>query len=166
MSWGAQVLLALLLCRGLAGGLWHMEQSSGGGQAADRPASCSPPSNKSLRKAARAGRVTGDQLCEALNRADLPALPGTPAERKKILGRQAALSCDQTIGIGFDLGGGNATAAPGGIARTLVVAPDTKDSGGSYEVAVWRQDGGLPDDAALLRGAEKVLPAVPGRDGS
>ncbi|POX54288.1 hypothetical protein C3489_14220 [Streptomyces sp. Ru71] len=219
MNWGAQVLLALVLCGGLAGGLWYMGQSSGSGQAADKPASCSESDKKALTKPARARHVTGDQLCEALNRADLPALLGTPAEhaqtaygsdssvksaggteiatpeatvdlttysvklsasydhmtvdqfaglegpraeRKTILGHRAVLYSDQTIKIGFNLGGGDATTAPGGIARTLVIAPDAKDSGGSYEVALWRQDGGLPDDAALLRVAEQVLPAVPG----
>ena len=29
------------------------------------------------------------------------------------------------------------------------------------EVTLWRADGGVPDDAVLLRVAEKVLPTVP-----
>ncbi|MEV0979232.1 DUF6215 domain-containing protein [Streptomyces sp. NPDC049915] len=139
-----------------------------------------------MRKPARAGRVTGDQLCEALNRADLSALLGTPAEhaqtasgsdssvkpaggtetdtpeatvdlttysvrlsasydrmtvdqfarlegqraeRKTILGRQAVLYSDQTIRIGFDLGGGNATTAPGGIARRRSCPPSPAGTG-------------------------------------
>jgi hypothetical protein len=220
MNWGAQVLLALALCGALAGGLWYLGRGSGGEQAADRPASCSPSGKKkALKGPAQAGHVTGDQLCRALNRADLPTLLGTPAEhaqtaygndssvkpaggteidtpgatvdlttysvqlsasydrmtvdqfarlegaraeRKTVAGHRAVLYSDQTFKIGFQLGGGKTTTAPGGIARTLVVAPDAEDSGGSYEVAVWRQDGGLPDDAALLRVAERVLPALPG----
>ena len=43
-----------------------------------------------------------------------------------------------------------------------MVAQDPKDGGGSYEIAVWRQDAVVPDDAALLRVAEKVLPTIPG----
>jgi hypothetical protein len=42
------------------------------------------------------------------------------------------------------------------------VARDANDSGGSFELALWRTDGGVPDDAVLLRVAEKVLPTVPG----
>ncbi|WP_328891535.1 hypothetical protein [Streptomyces sp. NBC_00316] len=42
------------------------------------------------------------------------------------------------------------------------MAQDAKDSGGSFEVTLWRADGGVPDDAVLLRAAEKVLPTVPG----
>ncbi|MFD4624495.1 hypothetical protein [Streptomyces sp. NPDC058475] len=33
---------------------------------------------------------------------------------------------------------------------------------GSFEVVIWRQDEVPPDDAALLRVAEQVLPTVPG----
>ncbi|MFC6981855.1 hypothetical protein [Streptomyces cirratus] len=47
-------------------------------------------------------------------------------------------------------------------ARVLSVATDGKDQGDSFEMSVWRTDGGLLDDAALLRVAEKVLPALPG----
>ncbi|MFD2118764.1 hypothetical protein ACFSNO_03330 [Streptomyces cirratus] len=42
------------------------------------------------------------------------------------------------------------------------MATDGKDQGDSFEMSVWRTDGGLLDDAALLRVAEKVLPALPG----
>ncbi|WP_405629683.1 hypothetical protein [Streptomyces sp. NBC_00016] len=41
-------------------------------------------------------------------------------------------------------------------------SPRTKDGGGSYELAIWRQDNVRPDDAALLSIAQKVLPAIPG----
>jgi hypothetical protein len=43
-----------------------------------------------------------------------------------------------------------------------VVAQNAKDGGGSFEIAVWRQDAMPPDDAALLRVAEEVLPRIPG----
>ncbi|WP_159030594.1 MULTISPECIES: hypothetical protein [Streptomyces] len=33
---------------------------------------------------------------------------------------------------------------------------------GSLDVTLWRVDGVVPDDAVLLRVAEKVLPTVPG----
>ncbi|WP_329453127.1 hypothetical protein OG894_03755 [Streptomyces sp. NBC_01724] len=42
------------------------------------------------------------------------------------------------------------------------MARDAKDSGGSFEVVLWRADGVVPDEAVLLRVAEKVLPTVPG----
>jgi hypothetical protein len=47
-----------------------------------------------------------------------------------------------------------------------MVAGDEKDGGASYELVIWRQDGVTPDDAALFRVAEQVLPTVPGWTGS
>ncbi|WND39148.1 DUF6215 domain-containing protein [Streptomyces sp. BB1-1-1] len=87
-------------------------------------------------------------------------LLGETAQAKKVLGRAAALYSNRTIPISF--GGDGADAGPGGIARSLLVARDAKDSGGSYELSVWREDGMPPDDAMVLRVAERVLPTVPG----
>ncbi len=84
------------------------------------------------------------------------------AEPKTVLGHGAVLYSSRTIAFSFDLGGGKSDAGPGGIARALVVAPDTEDGGGSYELAIWRQDDVRPDDTALLSIAQKVLPAIPG----
>ncbi|MFI8519118.1 DUF6215 domain-containing protein [Streptomyces sp. NPDC085481] len=88
---------------------------------------------------------------------------GNTAEPTKVLGREAVFYSDRTIALKISLGGGGkGEAGPGGIARHLLVAKDPKDGGGSYEIVIWRQDQGVPDDAALLRVAERVLPTIPG----
>ncbi|WP_329217097.1 DUF6215 domain-containing protein [Streptomyces sp. NBC_01485] len=214
----AQAIAALVVVGALGGGLYVIQKNEA--KAADKPATCSPDEeDKKADKAAKAAhRVSGTQLCTALNRADLPTLLGTPQEhaltayasdgsvesaggaktptpegnvqldtytvklsrsyddlpvagledllndgaKKTILGHPAVLYSGQTFAIQFNLGGGKSETGPGGIARTLIVAPDTKDGGGSYELAIWRQDSVPPDDAALLRVAAKVLPAIPG----
>ncbi|MFH9857904.1 DUF6215 domain-containing protein [Streptomyces sp. NPDC017202] len=172
--------------------------------------------------------VTGDQLCQALNRSDLAKLLGTPAEiatsasgsnntaaltdgkvaepeaqvafdtytvnlsatyndlstaqyvklvkiagdedeknlkTLTVLGRPAFLSSEHTMKFEFSLGseGSSAPMQQGPLARTLSVALDGKDRGGSYDITVWSESGALPTDQALLDIAEKVLPAIPGR---
>jgi hypothetical protein len=96
--------------------------------------------------------------------ADMAGFLGTGAERKTVLGHPAVVYSDRTIALSFNLGSGKgkADSGPGGIARSLLVARDAKDGGGYYEVSIWRQDFAAPDDAALFRVAEKVLPTVPG----
>jgi hypothetical protein len=84
------------------------------------------------------------------------------ATQRTVLGRPAVLYSDRTIRINFRLDGGDAESGTGVPLRSLMVAQDTKDSGGSFDVTLWRADGMVPDDAVLLRVAEKVLPAVPG----
>ncbi|MCX4987989.1 MULTISPECIES: DUF6215 domain-containing protein [unclassified Streptomyces] len=210
---GAQAVSAVLMVALVAAGIWLLAQvlpQSGG--AAGEPATCSKEDNRRPAK-----YVSGTQLCEALNREDLPAMLGTPdehaetasgsggyftvagetrvaspeanvtltsysvklsatydrlsvadwtdllgtsAEPRTILGHPAVLYSDRTIAITF--GSDQSDAGPGGIARRLVVAQDAKDGGGAFEVAIWRQDDVTPDDAALLRVAEAVLPTVPG----
>lgn len=212
MSAAAQAITAVVVVGALAGGMWTIARADARSSGERGPATCSttdeaPPSK----------RVSGMQLCTALNRPDLPELLETPeepaqnaygndgsteladgrkiptpeatvrfetytvklsasyddlsvagtadllgeaAQAKKILGRAAALYSNPTIAISF--GGDKADAGPGGIARSLLVARDAKDSGGSYELSVWREDGMPPDDAMVLRVAERVLPAVPG----
>src|SRR5256885_2255596 len=75
---------------------------------------------------------------------------GATAEQKTLLGHQAVLYSDRTIALKFRLGGGKVDTGPGGIARSLVVARNVKDGGGSYEISIWRQDDVPPDDTALL----------------
>ena len=87
-------------------------------------------------------------------------LPG--GEKKTVLGHPAVLYSDRTISISFSLDGKQSDTGPGSPVRSLLVALDPKDGGGCYEVAVWREDAMVPDDAALLRVAEKVLPTIPG----
>ncbi|WP_329259039.1 DUF6215 domain-containing protein [Streptomyces sp. NBC_01478] len=81
---------------------------------------------------------------------------------KTVLGHPAVLYSDRTIAISFSLGGGKASTGPGGIARSLLVSTSAKDGGDSFEISIWRQDDVPPDDEALFRIAEEVLPTVPG----
>ncbi|MFS4097971.1 DUF6215 domain-containing protein, partial [Streptomyces sp. AF1A] len=212
-----QATAALLLVPVLGLGLWLLGRTASSDRAPS-PAKCSGGEHgKAPGHAPR--RVSGAQLCAALNRADLPELLGTPGEKpnsasgsggslrladgreiatpsarvefesftvtlsatydrfpvtgavtllgsgarqRTVLGRPGVLYTDRTIRIRFRLDGGDSDSGPGVPVRTLAVALDAKDSGGSLEVSLWRSDGVLPDDAVLLRVAEKVLPTVPG----
>jgi hypothetical protein len=92
--------------------------------------------------------------------AQMADLLGKTAQTKTVLGHPAVLYSDRTIAITFT--GGKTSTGPGAIARRLLVARNAKDGGGSFEVVIWRQDDVLPDDAALFRVAEQVLPTIPG----
>ncbi|MFI0537920.1 DUF6215 domain-containing protein [Streptomyces sp. WSLK1-3] len=94
--------------------------------------------------------------------AEMAGLLGGSAEKRTVGGHPAVLYSNRTIALKFNLGGGKVDTGPGGIARSLVVARDAKDGGGFYEVSIWRQDDVPPDDLALFRVAEAVLPTVPG----
>ncbi|MER7678545.1 DUF6215 domain-containing protein [Streptomyces sp. NPDC096934] len=96
--------------------------------------------------------------------AEAARLLGGDAQRTTLSGHPAVLYSDRTFSLG--LHGGKATTGPGGGTRCLLVARDATDGGGSFEVTVWRQDAGLPDDAALRRVAERVLPSIPGWTGA
>ncbi|NUK00767.1 hypothetical protein HRW23_24875 [Streptomyces lunaelactis] len=218
-TWG-QAVAAVALVAALGAGLWTIEKTSSS-DSDPRPATCSggEPEKASKEPGKAPRRVSGAQLCEALNRPDLAELLGTPGETAKtaggsdasvklgsgkeiatpsaevefgtytvnltatydrlpvagsaallgasarqqtVLGRPAAFYSDRTISISFRLDGSDTDSGPGVPARTLSVARDTKDSGGSFEVTLWRTDGVVPDDAVVLRVAEKVLPTVPG----
>lgn len=87
---------------------------------------------------------------------------GWDETQRTVLGRKAVLYSNRTIRINFRLDGGDAESGTGVPLRSVMVAQDAKDSGGSYDVTLWRADGRVPDDAVLLRVAEKVLPTVPG----
>jgi hypothetical protein len=92
--------------------------------------------------------------------AQMADLLGKTAQTKTVLGHPAVLYSDRTIAITFT--SGKTSTGPGAIARRLLVARNAKDGGGSFEVVIWRQDDVLPDDAALFRVAEQVLPTIPG----
>ncbi|MDX2604901.1 DUF6215 domain-containing protein [Streptomyces caniscabiei] len=99
---------------------------------------------------------------EDLPVADSVAYLGADVETRKVLGHAAALSSGRTISISFRLDGSDAQSGPGGVARQLLVATDPKDSGSTFELVIYRQDSQRPDDEALFRVAEKVLPTLPG----
>lgn len=84
------------------------------------------------------------------------------AQKRTVLGHPAFLYTEQTIRIRFRIDGGESESGPGVPARALTVALDATDSGGSFDLVVWREDGGFPDEATLTRIAEKVLPTIEG----
>ncbi|MFI5763386.1 MULTISPECIES: DUF6215 domain-containing protein [unclassified Streptomyces] len=94
--------------------------------------------------------------------ATMARLLGDGAPPRTVLGRPATLYSDRTMSFSFSMAGGGASTGIGVPTRGLVVALDPQDGGGAYELNVWRSDGGVPDDAVVLRVAEKVLPTVPG----
>ncbi|MGX1267873.1 DUF6215 domain-containing protein [Streptomyces phaeoluteigriseus] len=91
---------------------------------------------------------------------EMADLMGPEAERRTVLGHPAVVYSDRTLSI--SLSGEGADTGPGSITRRLLVSRAVKDGSGSFEVVVWREDGTMPDEAALLRVAESVLPTVPG----
>ncbi|MFB6847602.1 DUF6215 domain-containing protein [Streptomyces sp. NPDC056373] len=105
--------------------------------------------------------VTLSATYDGLPVAGSETLLGPDARPRKTLGRPGVLYSTRTISISFRLDGGDADSGPGVPARALTVARDSKDRGGSLDVTLWRADGVVPDDAVLLRVAEKVLPTVP-----
>ncbi|MFD5296752.1 DUF6215 domain-containing protein [Streptomyces mutabilis] len=78
--WG-QAALALGLFAALGGAMWAAPQVLPSDDDTPRAVSC-PGAEEELPKAYRetSGAVTGDELCEALNRPDLAQLLGTPGE--------------------------------------------------------------------------------------
>ncbi|TXS48989.1 hypothetical protein EAO72_02520 [Streptomyces sp. or43] len=86
---------------------------------------------------------------------------GEEARTLEVLGRPAVFSSDHTMR--FDLSRKSGPLEEGPLARTLSVAFDRKDGGGSYDITVWSEFGALPDDSALLDIAKEVLPEVPAR---
>ncbi|MFF0211554.1 DUF6215 domain-containing protein [Streptomyces althioticus] len=88
---------------------------------------------------------------------------GRDARNLTVLGRPALLTSDHMMKIQFDLGSGEGASGPveqGPLARTLTVAFDGKDRGGSYDLTVWSESGLLPEDSALVDIAEAVLPGI------
>ncbi|WP_327307625.1 DUF6215 domain-containing protein [Streptomyces sp. NBC_01298] len=97
-----------------------------------------------------------------LSVATVAELLGGGAPPRTVLGRPATFYSDRTISISFRLDGSDTSSVPGVPTRALVVAMDPQDGGGSYELNLWRSDGAVPDDAVVLRVAERVLPTIPG----
>ncbi|PWE10517.1 hypothetical protein DD630_30445 [Streptomyces sp. BSE7F] len=88
---------------------------------------------------------------------------GRDTRKLTVLGRPALLTSDHMMKIQFDLGSGEGASGPveqGPLARTLTVAFDGKDRGGSWDLTVWSESGLLPDDSALVGIAEAVLPRI------
>jgi hypothetical protein len=75
MSAGAQAVAAVVAVGGLAALMWGLNGALPGNDANDKPATCSDASTPPSK-----GHVSGARLCTALNRPDLAALLGTPAE--------------------------------------------------------------------------------------
>lgn len=215
-----QAISAFAMVFALAVGFWAISDLSAS-EEDDGPkaATCSGGAAEKGDKAA--GRVSGAQLCTALNQRELASWLGTPGElptsangnggsvgtgknkiaypsariefatytvelhasydpypvdeetaafigrdahTQKVLRRPAVFFSTQTMGIRFRLDGSDAESAPGKPAEALSVAFDAKNRGGSYELVVWRNEGGFPDRTVLLDIAEHVLPVVPGFD--
>ncbi|WP_405918229.1 DUF6215 domain-containing protein [Streptomyces sp. NBC_00728] len=83
----------------------------------------------------------------------------------KFLGRPAVLYSDHTMKIELNLGSGGSggPVEQGPLARTLSVALDRHDRGGSCDITVWSESGALPSDSVLLDVARKVLSRIPER---
>ncbi|WP_405757783.1 DUF6215 domain-containing protein [Streptomyces sp. NBC_01420] len=80
----------------------------------------------------------------------------------KVLGRPAVFTSDHLMQFRFGGEGSTSPATEGPLARTLTVALDRKDPGGTFDFTVWSESGAaLPDDDTLLGIAEKVLAALP-----
>jgi len=101
--------------------------------------------------------------------ADLREVP-PPMDQTSATGGGRLVLVDEYDGGVNDVGAAQRAVALAGDAElvllaghgVLVVAPDVKDGGGSYELSIWRQDNVRPDDTALLRVAQQVLPTIPG----
>ncbi|MFJ6796207.1 DUF6215 domain-containing protein [Streptomyces sp. NPDC091268] len=106
--------------------------------------------------------VTLSAATEGLPVSTYASLLGTGARRATVLERPAVFFTDRTLNISFRLDGSDSKSGPGVLVRVLTVAGDARDGGGGYELALWRTDGALPDDAVVLRLAEAVLPTLPG----
>ncbi|MFI6850301.1 DUF6215 domain-containing protein [Kitasatospora sp. NBC_00085] len=102
-------------------------------------------------------RITDNQ---DLSVKDIAAFTSPPALATSVLGHPSATYADHTMAITLNFNGKSSTG-PGGIARHLVVAKAPTSGGGSFELAIWRQDSTPPDETALFRIASQVLPTLP-----
>ncbi|WP_377273356.1 DUF6215 domain-containing protein [Peterkaempfera sp. SMS 1(5)a] len=75
-AWG-QVIAAVAMVAALGLGLWTFGKTSSS-DSAQKPATCSGGAAEDSSR-----RISGAQLCEALNRPDLAAVLGTPGEKAK-----------------------------------------------------------------------------------
>lgn len=80
----------------------------------------------------------------------------------KVLGRPAVFTSDHLMQFRFGGEGSTSPATEGPLARTLTVALDRKDPGGTFDFTVWSKSGAaLPEDDVILGIAEKVLATLP-----
>ncbi|MEU2023800.1 DUF6215 domain-containing protein [Streptomyces sp. NPDC016469] len=85
---------------------------------------------------------------------------------EKVLGRPAVFTSDHLMQFRIGGEGSSSTATEGPLARTLTVALDRKDPGGSFDFTMWSATGAvLPGDDVILGVVEKFLPTLPGRRG-
>jgi len=81
----------------------------------------------------------------------------------KVLGRPAVFTSDHLMQFRIGGEGSSGPASEGPLARTLTVALDRKDPGGTFDFTVWSKSGAvLPEDEAILGIVEKILPTLPG----
>ncbi|MGF1426493.1 DUF6215 domain-containing protein [Kitasatospora sp. LaBMicrA B282] len=104
-------------------------------------------------------RLTDD---DDMDVTDAEILGSAAHHRSSVRGHLSTTYQMDTIGISFSLGGGSSSRAPNGVADNLVIGKHPDGHGGSYELAIWRQDTAPPDEASLYRIAEAVLPNLPG----
>ncbi|MYW10565.1 hypothetical protein GT034_19760, partial [Streptomyces sp. SID2563] len=84
----------------------------------------------------------------------------------KVLGRPAVFTSDHLMQFRFAGVGATSPATEGPLARTLTVALDRKDPGGTFDFTVWSESGAvLPEDDVILGIVEKILLALPGQPG-
>jgi hypothetical protein len=148
---------------GLGAGLLVLQGVSERNSGDRDPATCtSSKATPATQDPGASKHVSGAQLCTALNRSDLPALLGTPAEQAETAGGNES---------SVKLAGGTEIATPEATVRWPISSTprrrerswDTRRSSTrTIAIAIWRQDSVVPDDAALLSVAEKVLPTIPG----
>ncbi|SEE16118.1 hypothetical protein SAMN05216483_5501 [Streptomyces sp. 2131.1] len=80
----------------------------------------------------------------------------------KVLGRPAVFTSDHLMQFRFGGVGSTSPAMEGPLARTLTVALDRKDPGGTFDFTVWSESGAvLPGDDVILGIVEKILPTLP-----
>ncbi|WP_137990432.1 DUF6215 domain-containing protein [Streptomyces vilmorinianum] len=144
----------------------EIAKTAGGGAGTFRPVGGKEIVTPSAEVEFETYTVTLKATYDRLPVAGSAAYLGDGARQRTVLGRPAVLYWDRTLSISFRLDGSDATSGPGVPVCALSVARDAKDSGGSFEVVLWRADGAVPDDAVLLRVAEKVLPTIPGWNAS
>ncbi|MET7723070.1 DUF6215 domain-containing protein [Streptomyces mirabilis] len=179
-SWGQAS--AAVVVGGLRAGLLVLQGVSERNSGDRHPATCtSSKATPATEDPGASKHVSGAQLCTALNRSDLPALLGTPAEQAETAGGNES---------SVKLAGGTEIATP---EATVTLKTYSVKISASYDhlpiaqmadllntaqkrtvlghpavlhsdrtIAIWRQDSVVPDDAALLSVAEKVLPTIPG----
>ncbi|OKJ70131.1 DUF6215 domain-containing protein [Streptomyces sp. CB02460] len=80
----------------------------------------------------------------------------------KVLGRPAVFTSDHLMQFRIGGEGSSGPATEGPLARTLTVALDRKDPGGTFDFTVWSESGAvLPEDDVILGIVEKILPTLP-----